>query len=177
MLDDFLKLIANSSQHKCFYHFTDHRNIEMIRKSDGILSMQLQRMRGIMCEAPGGNEWSRDADKRIGMDAFVHLCFFDSHPMEYEAKKDGRIERTAWLKIDPSVLRIPGAKITFEVSNKSGVIPIDAVKALENLDHEVIYNRTDWTDVEIKERRKAAKKCEILVPDIVSLRYVLNLDG
>lgn len=97
--------------------------------------------------------------------------------MEYEATKDGRIKQTAWLKIDPTVIRLPGTKITLDVSNKGGIIPKEAMDALESLDCEVIYSRTDWNDAEIKERRKAAKKCELLIPEIVPLKYIMNLDG
>jgi hypothetical protein len=57
-----------------FYHFTDARNLSSIRQY-GILSMREIRQRGLIV-APGGNNWSIEADQRSGMDAYVHLGFF-----------------------------------------------------------------------------------------------------
>ena len=86
-----------------FYHFTDVRNLPSIR-NHGILSMRAMRQMGSLPTAPGGNAWSQDADIGSGMDGYVHLCFFDEHPMEWLAKQDGRIERSVFLEISPEIL-------------------------------------------------------------------------
>src|SRR5215217_926199 len=73
------ELIAFLEKHgRHFYHFTDARNIESIKKH-GILSTSEIRSRDIPV-VTGGNQWSLDADKIKGVDKFVHLCFFRSHP-------------------------------------------------------------------------------------------------
>ena len=82
------------------HHFTDTRNLKLIRELGGLYSRrQLQKM-GLTGFYPGGNQWSLDADDMAGMADYVHLCMRPSHPMEYLAKQDGRIERTLWLYID-----------------------------------------------------------------------------
>ncbi|WP_186002521.1 DarT ssDNA thymidine ADP-ribosyltransferase family protein, partial [Mycobacterium sp. KBS0706] len=82
-LQNFLtEVVAKSTQNRCFYHFTDTRNLPSI-SAHGLLSMQELRARGLTVSATGGNSWSLDADSQCGMDAYVHLCFFDSHPMEW----------------------------------------------------------------------------------------------
>ena len=42
-------------------------------------------------------------------------------------------------------------------------------EAVQALDFSVIYDRTDWRDPQIQERRKLAKKYELLVPSHIPL--------
>jgi hypothetical protein len=91
------------------YHFTDRRNLPLIRELGGLLPTSELAKRGIKVPAPGGNQWSRDADQMRGMDEYVHLCFRANHPMEYLARQDGRIEDTIFLQIHPKVLQFQGA--------------------------------------------------------------------
>lgn len=156
-----------------FYHFTDETNLPSIQ-NHGLLSMHEMRRLGIGM-VPGGNEWSLDADKRSGMDRYVHLCFFEEHPMEYIAKKEGRISRTRFLRIDPNVLTIEGALITKEVANKAGVQPRPASEMVEELDLEVIYTRTDWKDPKVQVRLREARKNELLVPAHIPTELIRNL--
>lgn len=159
--------------HSTFYHFTDERNLPGIRQH-GLLSTASLRAKGIPIAAPGGNDWSWEADARFGMDRYVHLCFFDSHPMEFRAKEAGRIAQTRFLKIDPAVVLLDGVRISLQVSNKAGAIIKPPAEALDEIDLEVIYTRTEWKDDAIKERLKVARLYEILVPDCVPLKYILN---
>lgn len=94
--------------------------------------------------------------------------------MEYMALKEGRIEKSRFLRIDPSVLTLPGVLITTEVSNKAGALPMSADTMVAKLDLEVIYTRTDWKDPKIQARLRAARKCEILVPDQIVIDLIRN---
>ena len=171
-LNHFLQHLTQ--QRRAFFHFTDTRNLPSIQQH-GILSMRLLRERKIDIPFPGGNDWSFEADRISGMDAYVHLSFMDSHPMEYHAKNEGRIETTRLLRVRPGILMLPGVLITDDVSNQSGVVPGMPNDMLEKLDLEVIYQQTEWRDPAIKERRKAARRYEILVPEGVPVEYILNL--
>lgn len=177
-IDEFLeKTLGKSLQHRHLYHFTDRRNLPKIREH-GILSMREIRRRSIEVVAPGGNNWSHEADVYAGVDAYVHLCFFSEHPMEWRAKKEKRIEETLFLRIDPAILHQPGVLITTEVSNKSGAMGLAVPDALDALDLEVIYRRTDWRDTAVRERLNRAKLYEILIPNEVAPTMILNLaDG
>jgi hypothetical protein len=158
------------SQIRWLHHITDSRNVGSIRELNGLWSRHKLKRRGAEFY-PGGNEWSFDADEMFGMDKYVHLCFRTSHPMEYKAKQEGRIERTTWLYIDPKVLQLDGVMYSHGVSNKSGmeVVPIrDAVKLI---DFEVICTRTDWKDPQVKTRLDHAELCEVLVPKHIPLKY------
>ena len=158
-----------------FYHFTDRRNLALIREVGGLLSLAKLRELEIEIPAPGGNYWSHEADERKGLDEYVHLCFKNTHPMEYVVRREGRIEDSIFLRIHPEVLEFEGVKFTPDVSNKSGVLihPID--DAREMIDFEVLYTRTDWKDPVIQGRLQQAEKCEILVPDKIPLELIRNL--
>ena len=157
------------------YHFTDRRNLSLIRRHGGLYPMaELQKLK-IEVPAPGGNEWSREADGMKGMDEYVHLCFRNSHPMEYVARQAGRIRDTIFLQIHPDVLHWEGVKFTLEVSNKSGVKTYTMEQAKKLIDFEVLYSRTNWKDPEIQKRLQQAEKCEILVLRVIPLELIRNL--
>jgi hypothetical protein len=69
MIADALKRIP------FLYHFTDRRNLDLIRKLGGLYPLAELQRRGITVPAPGGNEWSWDANGIKGFDEYVHLCF------------------------------------------------------------------------------------------------------
>lgn len=170
-------MIDQISKIPLLYHFTDRRNLPVIRQNGGLLPLTMLRKRGIDIPAPGGNEWSHDADAMKGMDQYVHLCFRNSHPMEYAARREGRITETVFLRIHPSVMQFPGVKFTPDVSNKSGVeaMPID--QADELIDFQVLYTRTNWNDAEIKQRLDRAEKCEVLVPAFIPLELISGAEN
>lgn len=156
------------------YHFTDRRNLPSIREHGGIHSLARLAELEIEVPAPGGNEWSHDADGMKGLDKFVHLCLRSTHPMEFCARAEGRIGDTLFLEVHPSVLLWDDVLYSPDVSNKSGVEPVPIKSALELIDFEVLYTRTDWKDPAIQERLQNAEKSEVLVPDSIPLDLIRN---
>jgi hypothetical protein len=171
-VDKLVEILTKSKN--CFYHFTDTRNLPLVRAT-GLLSMRDQQQQQRVAIATGGNDWSLEADRRNGMDAYVHLCFFNDHPMEWLARQQGRIESSVFLKIAPEVLRTPGTLIVDTVSNRADADPKPADEMILKLDLKVIYTRTDWKDPAVQERLRTAKKYEILVPSNVPLKYITGL--
>lgn len=102
------------------WHFTDGANFPAIERNGGLLCYAELKRRGISIPAPGGNDWSHEADERVGVDEYVHLAFIPNHPMLFRAKDESRIAQPRWLKIDISILDVEGVRFTREVSNKSG---------------------------------------------------------
>lgn len=168
--DRFLEYSVTS-----FFHFTDRRNAPSIREHGGLYSLAALRTMGIPIAAPGGNDWSRDADTSRGLDRYVHLCFRPNHPMEYVARQDGRITDALYLQVHPDVLGKSGVLFTPDVSNKSGVEAIPVADALDMIDFKVLYTRTDWSDPEVQQRLRQAEKYELLVPDHIELKFIRNL--
>jgi hypothetical protein len=158
-----------------FFHFTDRRNALSIREHGGLYSHAALRTRAIQIAAPGGNDWSHDADASKGLDRYVHLCFRPNHPMEYVARQDGRLGDVVYLQIHPDVLGKEGVLFAPDVSNKSGVETIPLADALDMIDFKVLYTRTDWSDPEIQQRLRQAEKYELLVPDHIELKLIRNL--
>jgi len=159
----------------CLWHFTDTRNLEAIREHGGLLPLLTLRERGLQIPAPGGNELSHHLDNEKGLDRYVHCCFLRKHPMCYCAERDGRIVRTQWLKIDVEALDYPGVMFTSDVANKEGVELLTPGKALEAIDWEVLFTRTDWKQPEIQDRLQKAEKSEILLPREVPVALILNI--
>jgi hypothetical protein len=158
------------------YHFTDTRNLDRIREFGGLYSKAKLREMGLLKQVfCGGNDWSEDADALFGMDGFVHLCLRDNHPMEYIAKRDGRIVEATFLEVSQKVLEIGGTLYSPGVSNKSGMAHVPIAQAHGSIDFEVLYGGLDWTNPEVKERLQAAEKCEILVPGFVPAEMIRGL--
>lgn len=162
---------------QCFYHFTDTRNIDSIARAGGLFSLRELARQNINVAAPGGNNWSHEADERIGGNEYVHLCLFPEHPMEYLAKQEERILNSRFLQIDPKVLLIDEIRFTDDVSNKRGIDFLAFADACTQLDFEVIYDHTDWRDPEIQRRRHIAKRYELLVPTVIPLTLISGISN
>lgn len=157
----------------CLYHFTDIRNLQSIRDSGGLFPWA--RIKN-QVPAPGGNDWSHDADEKKGHDSYVHLCFLPAHPMEFVAKKDGRIIESRFLQIDTSVIFKDGVLFYPDVANKAGVEPLNFEEAIKILDFEIIdLAKRSWLDEVQFKRKQNACKYEILIPDDIPSSLIKGL--
>lgn len=157
------------------YHFTDRRNLPAIRERGGLYPLATLRKQRWNVPAPGSSELSRSLDESAGMDAFVHLCFRSSHPMEHVARQEGRIIDSIFLYVHPEVLQWEGVRFTPDVANKAGVSTYPMQEATQLIDFEVLYARTEWRRPEIQQRLQRAEKAEILVPHRIPLELIRNL--
>jgi hypothetical protein len=156
----------------CFFHFTDSRNIDSIRKH-GLLSLAEIHRRSIEVVAFGGNSWSHQEDKRRGLDKYVHLCFKNEHPMEYVARVEQKRIKDSWfIPIAKEILFIEGIKFSSQIANKSGSRLLTIEEACEEMDFQVIYQRNNWNDPEIQKRFSVAKKYELLVPSSIAVDHL-----
>jgi hypothetical protein len=76
--------------------------------------------------------------------------------------------------VHPGILSWEGVLFTPDVSNKSGVATYPISSAVDLIDFEVLYARTDWNDPVIQQRLSLAEKSEILVPRMISLSMIRN---
>lgn len=174
MVEKFVALIKCSTQHRCLYHFTDESNFEQIGRL-GLVSKARMRAEGWWPQTTGGNDWSHQQDTARGIDPYVSLCFTCNHPMQYLAHKDGRLPNPRYLKISPDVLLVPDVQVAFGVANANDTEILPRPDALAQLDIEVIYHRTDWSDPVINQRLRAAEKMEVLVPHGVARNLILGV--
>ncbi len=156
------------------WHFTDKSNLEPIKEHQGLLSLGEAERRGVEIPAPGGNNWSHDADRWKGLHEYVHLTFVDDHPMLFRAKQEGRITEAIWLRIKSSIILEEGVRFCSDVSNKSGVDILDSNEAEQQIDFEVLFTYMDWRDSNIQARRQSALKSEILVPNFIPIDQILG---
>ena len=77
-----------------------------------------------------------------------------------------------YLGITTEVLRIPGVRLAFGVANANDTAILDLPNAIDQMDLEVLYSRTDWRDPQINARLKAAEKMELLVPHHVPVQLI-----
>lgn len=175
-IDEFLQKTGA----RWLYHFTDIDNVSSIREH-GLLSLKELRNRKITPPMPGGNKISRNLDQLRGLDAYVHLCFKNKHQMEYEAKQDGRIQKSIFLRISIEVLRIPGVMGCPIVANRNDAIgqvtPLE--DALDHIDLDVLYGPPfdfrDPSNLERRNRFNAAKLSEVLIPSAIPTNLIYDL--
>lgn len=154
------------------YHFTDHSNLDSIKKEGGLYSITELERRGIVVPEPGGNDWSHSADKLSNVDDYVHLAFSNDHPMLYCVQQEGRCSNPVWLRIDADVAFAEGVLFTDAVANKNGVTPFTSETVESRIDFDVLYTFMDWHEPSIKVRRQQAIKSEILVPKFIQINKI-----
>jgi ssDNA thymidine ADP-ribosyltransferase, DarT len=170
--------IANPlSRIPCLYHFTDARNLPLIRTLGGLWSTA--RLREQAQEFfPGGNPWSLEQDQRFGMDAYVHLCWATGHPMVWHIRQRDATVRMIYLQIDRAILFEPNVRFSPGVANSVNMVTHSVQEAVdcEMIDYDALYgNIGALGEAGPQARRQKAERSEILVPDCVPIRYIRNL--
>ena len=158
------------------YHFTDVRNLPMIKKLDGLWSTA--KLRKGKCEFfPGGNDWSLEQDARTGMDYWVHLCWDRNHHMEKNMSDRDKDIRLFYLEIDRLILYEPGVVFTPGVANASGMVKHAVQEAVDGgmIDYDALNrNIGSLRDPANQARRQKAERTEILVPERVAMKWIKN---
>ena len=85
---------------RCFYHFTDVRNLENIRKYGGLISWSSCETHDVEIPSAGGSDFSRRLDMRYNLHDYVRLSFCDDHPMAYRLKQEGKTLVLLKIRID-----------------------------------------------------------------------------
>ena len=111
--EEFRKVIIEKGI-KNLYHFTDFGNLASIKEHGGLYSWGYCERNNIDINRPGGNELSRDLDKKCQLENYVRLSFQQLPPLLYRFKKKGRIENPISLIIDPSVIYWENTKFSDE---------------------------------------------------------------
>ncbi|MCX6592693.1 MAG: DarT ssDNA thymidine ADP-ribosyltransferase family protein [Acidobacteria bacterium] len=157
------------------YHFTDRRNLQLIRDLGGLYPLAELEERNVAIPAPGSDEGSRFVDRQRDLHKYIHLCFKSVHPMEFVARQQGRIGDTIFLQIHASVLHWEGVLFAPGMANTNNIQFLPVEQAGEMIDYEVLYTRTNWADPDVQKRLQAAEKYEILVPKAIPLDLIRNL--
>jgi hypothetical protein len=157
------------------YHFTDRRNLPLIRSRGGLFPLSKLEGDGVKVPAPGSDDGSRSVDRNRGLHRYVHLCFKSNHPMEHVARQEGRIGDTIFLQVHASVLLWDGVLFVPGMANASDAKFYTIEQARDLIDYDVLYTRTNWSDPQVQHRLQAAEKYEVLVPKVIPLALIRNL--
>lgn len=169
-----LKETTNFYGKKVVWHFTDRSNLASIMKY-GLYSLEMLQKHNINVACYGADALSHNLDRHYGLDKYVHLSFIKEHPMCYRKHQSGDIPNPIWLAIDISVLFKDDVLFATDVANKTGVPTYNIDQLFQQADIEVLWGRTNWSDSEIKKRRIAAKKSELLVSNIIKPQHILKV--
>ena len=154
-----------------FFHFTDIRNIESIKKNGGLYSWRYCEEHDIHIENAGGDETSKYLDTKHGLDDYVRLSFCTDHPMAWRLKQDGCTLVLLKIKVDVAWLQ--------------GTLFSD-INAADNAHHHG-PSLDDLKRVDINAARMhylpntseffKKHQAEVLVKTHVPLEYIVNIDN
>lgn len=102
--DNILQYLRDNAVYH-FYHFTDSRNVEMIKKYGGLYSWDYSEKHNIPVKDYGGDDQSRGLDARHGLQDYVRLSFCSDHPMAYRKYQEGHSLVLLKIKIDVAALK------------------------------------------------------------------------
>jgi len=139
------------------WHFTDRSNLASIEKN-GLLSLFLLEENNIDVSCYGADDLSHSLDRRKGIDKYVHLSIFKSHPMQYVKVRDGVITDPIWLEIDISVLFENKSLCCNGIANASSAKCYDIEKLGEVIDLFELKYSTDYFNPVKKSQLLVANK-------------------
>ncbi len=166
--NDCLEFLRNNGI-ETLYHFTDRLNIASIVRHKGLYSWDACQRKEITISHPGGNELSRQLDRRYHLENFVRLSFCGDHPMLHNAVKDGRIRNPIILEIDPAIV-CNATTVKFSNMNATDNFASIGVgiTALCAVDFSIMNQNYNNLDEEHKKKYQA----EVLIEECVPLKHI-----
>lgn len=154
-----------------FYHFTDTRNIEMIKKFGGLYSWDYSERHNIPVKDYGGDNQSRGLDARHGLQDYVRLSFCRNHPMAYRKYQEGHSMVLLKIKIDVAALKDTLFSNTNAASNDHyhGL----GLSALKRVNIHATKQRYVSREDPIFHEHQA----ECMVKTFIPKEYILNLEN
>jgi hypothetical protein len=159
---------------KKLYHFTDESNLKSIIKNKGLYSWSSCEKLKIDVNCYGGDKLSRDLDEYHGLEDYARLSFVKNHPMEYIAKKDGRIVDPVRLEIDPSVIYLKDTMFSNMNATKTGNKNGGSLDIFKKIKFEIIKKTNHCYNLEDYE--KPYFQAEVMIKENLPLKYILNID-
>lgn len=149
------------------WHFTDIRNLPLIKKFNGLRSKEFLENRGYLTKVYcGGNELSHNLDRELGNWDKISLNFTPYTPMAYHIKKEKHL---VFIEIDISVATFEGVFFTDcnATRLRNGQKREKGVKGLRNVRFEHIQSKPkpydqDWVKF---------VQAEVLVPHHIPVEY------
>lgn len=169
----FEKIIEENRIYK-LYHFTDEQNLESIIKNKGLYSWNDCLNKNIEIIKPGGNQLSRDLDRRSGLENYVRLSFNRNHPMMYVAKRDGRISNPIILEISTDIVYLESTKFSNINATSNSAIVGANLQNLKNINFQVAKSSIPYYN--LADNHKPYFQAEVLVKNFIPISNIININ-
>ena len=141
------------------YHFTDPKNVESICKN-GLMSASTLKDKGITATL-NSDASSRAKDAQAGLEGYVRLSFCSKNPMQFVAKRAGRISGVVTLCVKLEVISRPGVLFS-DVNANSRDVKIS--KTPDDVRFEVVKAENSFR---VPELLRKYYQAEVLIPGVV----------
>ena len=158
---------------RCFYHFTDRRNLASIKENGGLFSWEFLKKYGIPIQNQGGDRSSMIADQRMNRQDYVRLSFCESHPMAYALRERCPDSDLVLLMIKPDVALFAETMFSdinaVEKSSQCGS-SFEDLKRVKIAAIRMGPVKRDNPDFKLRQ-------AEVLCKTFIPLEYIINLDN
>lgn len=144
---------------KVLYHFTDPKNVQSICKN-GLMSASTLKDKGITATL-NSDASSRAKDAQAGLEGYVRLSFCSENPMQFVAKRAGRISGVVTLCVKLEVVSRPGVLFS-DVNANSRDVKIS--QAPDDVRFEVVKAENSFR---VPELLRKYYQAEVLIPGVV----------
>ena len=156
---------------RCFYHFTDRKNLKSIRDNGGLYSWSYCEKNGISIPVPGGSSSSRSLDRRHHLEDYVRLSFCEDHPMAFRLQEEGADLVLLKIKTDVATLKDTlFSDINATDNNHHHGGKLDDLKRVD-------IQATKQTYVSKESPIFKKHQAEVLVKTHIPLDSIINLDN
>lgn len=154
----------------CFYHFTDKRNVEMIKKYGGLYSWFYSLNHNIPVKEYGGDKSSRQYDRGYGLEDYVRLSFCSDHPMAYRKHNEGCTLVLLRIKADVALFKdVMFSDINAASASHKQAPGLAGLKMVNVRATKLNYVRT-------KDPLFAEHQAECMVRTFIPIEYIENID-
>jgi hypothetical protein len=168
--DELITILRNNGVDS-LWHFTDIRNMPLIKKYNGLKSKAFLEADGMLGEVfMAGNQLSHELDKSIGNWDKICLNFTPRTPMVYHKK---RSQHLVFIEIDSQAATLDGVTFTDcnAVRTRNGQNRAEGVQGLSQVRFDIIKGpiepwSQDW---------KKFVQAEVLIPDCLPIQYFKSI--
>lgn len=167
---DFEKILREYNI-ETLYHFTDSSNIASIKEHGGLYSWWSADEKGIFIPKSGGDDLSKNLDKRYNLQDYARLSFTKKHPMMYVAKKDGRIPNPIVLKISPEIVFWKGTIFSDRNATANKSLHGKELKDFKRIKFDVVIKQDQFDILEVD---KPYYQAEVMVRKFIPISFILE---
>ena len=153
------------------YHFTDRRNLDSIRRYGGLYSWKYCLDHNIIIAFPGGNDDSRNNDRRYQLEDYVRLSFCDDHPMKKRLLDSGY--DLVLLKIKTDVAELETTLFSDINATDNNCIFGGSIENLKAVD----FYATQCHFLKNSDPLFKKHQAEVLVKTFIPIDKIVNIDS